>query len=375
VGGSRPHLYILNERDLVNPRAGGVEVHLFEIFGRLAARGYPVTLICCGYPGAVRRETVRGIDVHHVGNRYSFYVRGPALYRRMARALQGPGLLIEDLSKLPFYGPLYSPLPILAIVHHLFGSTVFQQVGAVVGALAYLSELGIPRAYHDVPMIAVSPSTRDDLIVRGIPAANITVVTNGLDHTRYRLDDSRPGPVILSLGRVEPYKRVDVIVEAMPRILRAVPAARLVVVGRGSAVPTLHRRVRDLGIEHAVEFRGFVDEAEKVALYRSARVFVNPSAKEGWGLTVMEANACGVPVVASDAPGLRDSVLHDKSGLLVLHADGDAYVAAILRVLQDDACWARLRAGALAWAAEFSWDAITDQTEAVITRVLESARV
>jgi glycosyltransferase involved in cell wall biosynthesis len=180
---------------------------------------------------------------------------------------------------------------------------------------------------------------------------------------------------VLSLGRVEPYKRIDVVVSALPRILAAVPNARLVVVGRGEALPSLARQVAELGIEHAVELKGTVSEDEKVALYRAARVFVNPSEKEGWGLTVMEANACGVPVVASDAPGLRDSVHHESTGFLVPYGDVSAWAAAILRVLEDDDCWNHLRAGAIAWAGEFSWDAIADQTEAMIGRVLEPRHV
>ncbi len=370
----RPHLFVLNERDHANPRTGGAEVHLFEIFGRLAARGFPVTLICAGYPGASPREHAHGIDIRRVGNRYTFYLRGPLLFRRLARTIDGRALLVEDLNKLPFYGPLYSPLPILAFVHHLFGTTAFRQVSLPVAAVTYLSELGVPPVYRRVPMIAVSPSTRDDLVARGVAAGSITVITNGLDHVRYSPDGSEPGPVILSLGRVEPYKRIDLVVAAMPRILAAVPSARFVVVGRGDALPALERQVARLGVGGAVEFRGFVDDDEKVALYRAARVFVNPSEKEGWGLTVMEANACGAPAVASDVPGLRDSVRHEETGLLVPFGDVDAWTAAILRLLQEAETWRRLRAGALAWAARFGWDAITDQVEAVIERVVESPR-
>jgi glycosyltransferase involved in cell wall biosynthesis len=159
-------------------------------------------------------------------------------------------------------------------------------------------------------------------------------------------------------------------VGAMPRILAAVPEARLVIAGRGEAVPALERQVEALGVGHAVEFAGFVADERKVALYRRARVFVNTSEKEGWGLTVLEANACGAPAVASDSPGLRDAVRHDESGLLVRHADADAYASAILRILQDTDTWRRLRAGALAWARTFSWDRTADETEAVIARVL-----
>ncbi len=369
----RPALFVLNERDLDNPRAGGAEVHLFEIFGRLAERGYPVTLICAGYPGAAARGTDRGIAIHRIGDRYSFYLRGPMLYRRLARATRAPAILVENLCKLPFYGPLYSRFPVLAVVHHLFGTTAFRQVGAPIAAVTYLSELGIPRVYRGVPMIAVSPSTRDDLIVRGVAASRIAVITNGLDARRYHPDGSEPGPMILSLGRTERYKRIDVLVDALPRIRAVVPDARLVVVGRGDAVPELHARVHALGLEGAVEFRGFVEEDEKVALYRSARVFVNLSEKEGWGLTVLEANACGTPVVASDVPGLRDAVLHERSGLLVPFADVDATAAAVIRVLSDDATWRRLRAGGLAWSARFRWDTVTDQVEQMIVRMAAGA--
>jgi len=368
--GVRPTLFVLNERDLDNRRAGGAEVHLFEIFGRLAERGYPVVLICAGYPGASARGTDHGITIHRVGDRYTFYLRGPMLYRQLARATAGPAILVENLCKLPFYGPLYSPFPVLAVVHHLFGTTAFRQVNLPVAAVTYLSELGIPRIYRGVPMIAVSPSTRDDLVVRGVEASAVAIITNGLDPRRYHPDGSEPGPMILSLGRTERYKRIDVLVDAMPRIRAAVPNARLVIVGRGDAVADLQARAQALGLADAVEFRGFVEEDEKVALYRGARVFVNPSEKEGWGLTVLEANACGTPVVASDVPGLRDAVLHDRSGLLVPFADVEATAAAIIRILGDDATWRRLRAGALAWSARFRWDAVTDQVEQVIARMI-----
>ena len=91
------------------------------------------------------------------------------------------------------------------------------------------------------------------------------------------------------------------------------------------------------------------------------------------GLTVLEANACGVPAVASDVPGLRDSVRHDRSGLLVPHADVEAYAGAIVRLLREQETWRRLRAGALSWAAEFTWDNVTDRIEALITGAVSAA--
>ncbi len=368
---SRPHLLVLNERDIDNPLAGGAEVHFVEIFSRLAARGFPVTLICAGFPGGAERTSTRGIEVLRVGNRYTFYARGPATFRRLERTITGPALLIEDLNKLPFYAPLYARLPILAIVHHLFGTTAFRQANLPVATVTYLSELGIPTLYRQVPMVAVSPSTRDDLIARGIAADRITMIPNGLDHELYTPRPAcRPGARSCRSAASSRTSGSTSRSRAMAKVVARVPDARLVIVGRGDAVPGLERQVAKLGLERAVEFRGFVTEEEKVALYRGARVFVNPSEKEGWGLTILEANACGVPAVASDVPGLRDSVRHDHTGLLVPHGDVEALAASLGRVLTDDIVWERLRAGALRWAANYTWDAVTDQMQAVIERVV-----
>src|SRR5882724_1965014 len=115
---TRPRIFILNERDLDNPLAGGAEVHLFEIFGRLAARGFPTTLICAGFRGGAPRVMMRDVEVLRIGNRYSYYARAPRLFQKLARAHDGPAVLVENLNKLPFYGPLYSRFPVLAIVHH-----------------------------------------------------------------------------------------------------------------------------------------------------------------------------------------------------------------------------------------------------------------
>jgi len=363
---TRPHLLVLNERDPENPRAGGAEVHLFEILGRLARRGYPVTMLCAGFPGGAARVRIEGVEVERLGNRYTYYARVVGRYRRLARAVARPALLVETLNKLPFYGPVYSPLPQIAIVHHLFGRTAFRQVPFPIAAATWLAELGIPRVYRGVPMIAISPSTRDDLVARGVAPEQVTVSPCGIDHALYRPGGEVPSPTILALGRVEPYKRFDLAVAVMPRILAAVPDARLVIAGRGAAVPALERQVDALGLRAAVELTGFVADERKVALYRQARVFVNLSEKEGWGLTVIEAAACGVPAVASNSPGLRDAVQHGRSGMLVPHGDADAYAETVLRLLQDDEEWRRLRAGALAWAGTFDWDVAADQAETVI---------
>src|SRR5262249_35372418 len=129
-------------------------------------------------------------------------------------------------------------------------------------------------------------------------------------------------------------------------------------------------RIAALGLGDRVELRGFVDDDEKVRLLCTAHVLATASEKEGWGLTVLEAAACGTPAVASDAPGLRDAIRDGETGLLVRSGDVGALAAALRRVLEDAELRETLGRAAVAWAARFEWEAVTDD----IAQVIEAAR-
>jgi glycosyltransferase involved in cell wall biosynthesis len=364
-------ILVLNERDPEHPLAGGAEVHIYEIFSRMVARGWSVTHLAASFAGGARETTVRGVRVVRLTNRYLYYGAVPfAARRELARRRYDA--VVDVLNKLPFLSPWLLGRPCFAIVHHLFGMTAFKQVAVPIALVTYLAEKLIPYAYRDTRMLAISPSTKDDLVARGIAADHVAVVPPGLDHHAYR-----PGardaeqPIVLWVGRLEPYKRADVMIEAMRAITRAVPAARLVIVGAGSARDALEEQVRTSGLGDVVRFTGYVSEEEKIAWLRRAAVVVNSSEKEGWGMTVIEANACGVPAVSSDVPGLRDSTRHDVTGLLYPYGDSAALAAAVVRLLTDADAYRRMSAGALEWSARFTWDRVTDDAEALIGAAIE----
>ena len=132
--------------------------------------------------------------------------------------------------------------------------------------------------------------------------------------------------------------------------------------------------MQQLHLEDCVEFAGFIPKEKKADLCQRAQVMVNPSAKEGWGLSVIEGNACGTPVVAADVPGLRDSVLDGETGLLYPHSDIDAMAKAVIRLLRDEALRIRLGERSLEWSKEFTWQKAAEKVEAVIEDVLECRR-
>jgi len=363
-------ILVLNERDPANPMTGGAETHVFEIFRRLAARGHEVTLLAASFHGCAREEIVQGVRVRRLADRYLYYGLVPWAARR--EAARGKDVVVDVLNKLPFLSPWLVPLPCLAIVHHLFGTTAFRQVPLPVALVSWLLEKLIPLAYRDTPMLAISPSTKADLVARGLDGARIHVVPPGIDKDTHRaVDDGLARePVVLWIGRLEPYKRADLVIDAMKQVREAIPAATLVIVGAGSARGGLEARVRRQGLADCVRFTGFVPEDEKIAWIRRAAVLVQTSEKEGWGMTVIEANVCNTVAVASDVPGLRDSVRHAESGLLYRYGDRNALVDALVRVLGDTELRRRLIRGGKQWGDRFGWDEVADDTAALIEEAI-----
>jgi glycosyltransferase involved in cell wall biosynthesis len=286
-------------------------------------------------------------------------------------------VVLEDVNKIAFFTPLVARVPVVVLVPHLFGSTIFRETNLVLGSYIWLLERPIPWVYRRSWTMPVSASTRADLVHRGLPAERAVIVHNGLDFERYDLPHPpprHPRPTLVHLGRLMRYKSADVAVRAFDIVRRTLPDSRLVLAGDGPDLQRLQRLARELRCADGVEFAGYLPHDAKVRLLWESWVLLNPSPKEGWGLTVIEANACGVPVVASRRPGLVDSVRDGETGTLVPYGDFKAFAAAALVYLQDADRRARAGEAGRAWARRFTWDDAALQTESVLERALEEAR-
>jgi glycosyltransferase involved in cell wall biosynthesis len=312
------------------------------------------------------------MDVHRAGGRHTFPVRAPAYYRRRL-AGRGFDVVIEDLNKVPVYTPLWVRAPVVLLVHHLFGRTAFQEASVPVATATWLMERTVPAFYRRLPVQAVSQSTADDLVARGFDRDRITVIENGVDLAFHAPDPAIarfPEPTALYLGRLRRYKRVDLVIRAVARLRAHGIDGRLVIAGQGPARGELERLATDLGVADCVEFAGFVTEDRKRELFRRTWVHVLASPNEGWGISNMEAAACGTATVASDSPGLRDSVRHGETGFLVPHGDVDALATRLRELLQDPALRDRMGDAARTFAERFSWERSAVITEAHLERVV-----
>jgi glycosyltransferase involved in cell wall biosynthesis len=233
-------------------------------------------------------------------------------------------------------------------------------------------ERPIPYIYRNAMFEVISESTAEDMRKRGIKNKLIRVVYCGMDHETYNVDNSLTKfdqKTILYVGRIKRYKSVDVIIKALPEIVMRIPDARLVIVGSGDNLNELKSLAKKLGVSDSVIFTGFVSMEKKVDWMRRSHIIVNPSPKEGWGLTNIEANACGTPAVASDADGLRDSVSDGETGLLFPYGNHIILAEQIVRILSDDELRERLTKNAVSWAQKFTWDTCAQNTMEVVERI------
>jgi len=370
-------ILLVNWNDRQNPQAGGAEIHLHELFGRIAAWGHGVDLVTSGWGGAGGADaephaTVDGMRVTRVGGRHSFALRGRGAVRRALRE-KAYDIVVEDVNKLPLFLPALTALPFVAIVPHLFGTTAFAEASWPVAATVWASELPIPWVYRRAGFHAISESTRDDLVRRGVAADRVIVIHPGVDSTWYSPDPNTPRaphPAFLYLGRLKRYKGVEYALRALAAARQVRADVTLDICGQGDDRGRLEGITQTLGLGDAVRFLGFVAEDEKRRLLRQAWAVVFPSPKEGWGISNVEAAACGTPALASDSPGLRESVRHGVTGYLVTHGDSRGLADRMLALAADPALVARLAAAARSFAQGLSWDSAAKATVAHLQQII-----
>lgn len=362
---------IFNWRDTQHAYGGGAEVYVEEIAKRWVADGHVVTMFCGNDGHQSRHETRHGIHIVRRGGFYLVYLWAMVYY--FARFRGKYDMIIDCENGIPFFTPLYVKEPVVCLLHHVHQEVFFQFLSKPFALLAsFLEKTLMPMVYSNVPFVTVSPSSQHEMELLGIGKAGISIVYPGV-----RLDEFVPSeqktdrPTLLYLGRLKAYKSVGVLLHAFKKVLMERPEAKLIIAGDGDDEARLKQLAFEtlrLGVDR-VEFTGRVSEEEKKRLLQESWMLVNPSMMEGWGIVAIEANACGTPVIASDVPGLRDSVKNPHSGFLVPYGDVDAFAEKILLLIRNRELRTNMNVDARKWAEQFDWNvSSTRMFEAVSVR-------
>ena len=266
--------------------------------------------------------------------------------------------LVEIWNGMPFLSPLWFRGPRVVFLHHVHAEMWGMVLPPALARMGNLAESRIaPRFYRSSRILTLSDSSRDQIEdLQGLRADHDTVAPPGVDD-RYSPGGQRSAvPLVVAVGRLVPVKRFDVLLRALAEVKKRNPALRAVIIGEGFERPALERLREELGAAEWLTLPGHVSDDELVDWYRKAWVVASSSQREGWGMTLTEAAACGTPAVATAIAGHADAVLDGESGLLVddlspiWRARSDA-------VLGDEVLRSRLSKGALARARWFTWDA------------------
>lgn len=361
----KKRILIFNWRDTKHRDAGGAEVYLHELSKRWVKDGHTVTWFC-GNDGFCKRfEVVDGVEIIRRGGFYFVYLWAFLYYIVQFRGQFDT--IIDSENGIPFFTPLYAKERHFLVIHHVHQEVFKKNLPPLLSFIArFMERRFMPFVYNNTPVIAVSPSTKRELINLALTSRAPKLVYNGVDTKLFTPGEKNKNPLVLYVGRLKAYKSVDVFVKAAKQILKSVPTAQFVIAGEGEERTRLTRLAHDLGLDPVLRFVGRVTEEEKIELYKKAWVFVNPSFMEGWGITTIEANACGTPVVAADVPGLRDSVRNPHTGYLFHHGDADALAQRVVELLLHSRRRNTMSKEAVLWARKFDWETSSKRFMSII---------
>jgi glycosyltransferase involved in cell wall biosynthesis len=347
-------------RDLDDPEAGGSELHAHRIASLWAAAGIEVTFRTSAVPRQAETVLRNGYQVVRRSGRYAVFA--DAGWEGLRSRHRAGEALVEVWNGMPFFSPLWYRGPRIVFLHHVHAE-MWRMV--LPGWLARIGETIegrlAPPLYRNSRVVTLSQSSCDEIVgMLGLAKDRVSVAPPGVE-SRFAPGERRsPTPLVVAVGRLVPVKRFDLLIESLVRTKEKCPELRAVIVGEGYERPALEALRRRHGAEGWLDLPGRVGDEELASWYQKAWVVASTSQREGWGMTLTEAGACGTPAVATDIAGHRDAVLDDRTGLL---ADGvDGITTALVEVLTDDELRARLGRGALERSRWFTWDATARST-------------
>ncbi len=355
----KSRILFLNWRDSANPSAGGAETFTEEIGKRLVAYGHDVTVFTSCFDGCELETQRFGMRIIRRGGKYSVYSKARGYVKQNLSEFD---IIVDEINTVPFrIRGLAKGKTVVALIHQLAREVWFYESRFPLSVLGYfaLEPLWL-REYRDVSTVTVSDSTRSDLLKIGFQ--RVHVVHNGIGVAPLENPPQKAAqPVLIFMGRLVKCKLPDHAIAAFKQVKQALPDAELWILGDGYLRARLEGDLVD-----GVTFFGRVEDDEKFDLLKKARVLLAPSIREGWAISVTEANAMGTPAIGYAVPGLRDSIIHGVTGLLVQPLNYQALAEAAKHLLSDSSTAEKLSKNALSWSRKFSWNESAREFETLL---------
>jgi glycosyltransferase involved in cell wall biosynthesis len=277
-------------------------------------------------------------------------------------------LCIDCENGIPFFTPLFVNIPTILLIHHVHREVHRNQLVFPLSHLAiFLESVLMPLMYKNQKLITVSESSKNDIIRLGLGTPDsISVINPGVDNNKFFVGKKTQDPSFIYLGRLAPYKNIDIAIKAFARLLHNYVNAQLIIAGDGEVRASLDRLTEELGITNSVTFTGRITDEQRAELLSSSWACIQPSSFEGWGITTVEANASGTLVIASDVNGLKDSVVKDRTGVLFPAKNIEKLCDSMTLVIENRDYREYLSQEAIIWSKQFSWDMVAKRFEQAV---------
>ena len=369
-------------RDRLNPGASGGDIQPWEFASYLASVGHSVTFLTSNFPEAAKEEWLEGVRVVRLGGVLSLWFRTFVYYMRHCRGRYD--VVVEEGfggSRIPRFAPLYVREPIVTEWHQIHRALFASQYPRVLVPFLNTLERLTAFLHRNTPVRAGTEEWQRAFPSIGFKREKVFVVPVSI-REEWLNEESAPvcgevsEPGIIWLGKVRRYKCPHHVLLAMKEVVRQIPRAQLTVAGRRDDREyerSLQRMVQELGLTENVRFRFDVTEEEKRSALRSCRTCVMPSPVEGFGIVVLEANACGTPVIASSGVP-EGAVQEDLNGLRYPFGDIASLARCIVRMLGEDELYSRLSGNRLAFARQFAWRKVGALYEEELKRAVEPGK-
>ena len=345
----------LNHRDISHPRAGGAERTIIELSKRFCLKNIHLTLVTGGSAGTNFNDDDHKYEVFRFRGNIGPHIATPHFLK------QDYDVIVDDLAHVvPWFSESLAKIPGTVFFRHLHARSLRGQVSKPLELALGLIERNYRFIYRKWPFVTESNTAVSDLIDLRIDKSRIVRISPGVDTNKFNVGKKTPFPSVVYVGRMMEYKRPDHAVIAMKEVVKKHGEARLVMIGEGPFLHRLRELASKLDLKENVRILGKVSDDELVSVLSTSWVNVHTSLTEGWGYSIMEASASGVPTVAYNVPGVVDAISPGVNGDLVESGNVKALANAILDSLNSPQSMVE---SSRKYAELYSWDRAADNWE------------
>lgn len=334
-------ILILNRRCIRHPERGGAENYTLYLAKALVDAGYYVEWFASEYKGSKKAEEIDGIRFIRKGNELTTHFYG-FLYALKNKS----SIIIDEFNGIGFFTFLLRNS--ILLIHQLYDNFWTAQLGTLGIPFKYIERF-LLSLYKKKPTITVSNSTAEDLQRLGFK--DIKIIPNGVEVEPISSPPKKNDKLsLVYLGRLKKTKNPEDAIKAFILIKKQITDAKLHILGDGPLMNFLKGKYKE---QQGLVFHGYVDEREKWKVLEKSHFLLVPSIREGWGQVVIQANVMGTPAIGYNVPGLKDSIVNGKTGVLVENYIEMAEV--ILKLWQNKEEYEKMVSQAIEWAKKFSW--------------------